>query len=88
MFSLPAPPHRPDTRPWPGEKSLLHENVLPDSCTTDSAGQCVLATGAMAKRNGQVTFQVVSVSGAEAYRPGDNHDADGDSNGSSITIVK
>lgn len=59
------------------------------SCTTNGSGQCSLATGNIAKRNGSVTFTVTGVSHPTlGYRFGDNHDPDGDSNGTAITVLK
>jgi hypothetical protein len=41
----------------------------------------------MAKRDGSLTFNVTGLDGGN-YLPGLNHDPDGDSNGSSITITR
>jgi subtilisin family serine protease len=58
------------------------------SCTTDGTGQCAFDTGAMPKRNAQVTFEVTGLSGTQSYQPTANHDPDGDSDGRTITVVK
>lgn len=59
------------------------------SCTTNSAGQCSVSTGNIPKRQGSVTFTVTGVSHATlSYQVGDNHDLDGDSNGTAITVLK
>jgi len=62
-----------------------------DSCTTDSSGQCSVISGSIPKRNGSVTFTVDGVTHATLsyeYEPADNHDPDGDSDGTSITVFK
>jgi thermitase len=57
------------------------------TCTTGASGQCQIArTGILAEVT-SVTFTVEAVSHATlAYNPAANHDPDGDSNGTSITI--
>jgi hypothetical protein len=40
------------------------------------------------KKLGSITFTVVSINGSTAYQPSQNHDPDGDSTGSSITVAK
>lgn len=57
-----------------------------DSCAI-SGGQCTVSTGAMAKKNGAVTFAVMSITGSD-YQSAANHDMDGDTNGTEITIFK
>ncbi len=59
------------------------------SCTTDSSGQCSVMTGNIAKKNGSVTFTVTGVAHATlTYQLWDNHDPDGDSTGTAITVLK
>lgn len=59
------------------------------SCTTDGWGLCQVATGKISNKNGSVDFAVLDVSGAGyAYQPSLNHDPDGDSGGSAITVNK
>lgn len=62
------------------------------SCTTGSDGQCTVTSAAVPKRNGTVSFTVndVSQEGGVAllYTPVDNHDPDGDSNGTWIIVNK
>lgn len=59
------------------------------SCTTDGSGQCSVTTGVISTKKSGVTFTVNSVShGTFTYQPSDNHDPDGDSNGSQITVYK
>ena len=54
-----------------------------------SAGQCQVASSPIAKKNGTIIFTItgVTVSGSD-YLSGDNHDPDGDSDGSTITVAK
>lgn len=59
--------------------------IAPGACTT-SSGRCTIATGSIPKRNATVTFQVATL-GTE-YQGNANHDPDGDSDGTSITIGK
>lgn len=60
-----------------------------DSCTTDGSGQCTVTSDSMPKRNGSATFTVDSVSHSSlTYDSSANHDPDGDSNGTSITVNK
>jgi thermitase len=59
--------------------------IASGGCTT-SAGQCMISTGGIPKRNSTVTFQVTTL--GPNYLGGANHDPDGDSDGSSITIAK
>jgi hypothetical protein len=59
------------------------------SCATSANGQCAVSRSGIPKKTGSVTFTVV-----DATRPGvtyasvANHDPDGDSNGTSITVNK
>ena len=60
-----------------------------DQCVTDSSGSCTVSYSGIAKRNGSVAFSVDDVNHASlAYQAADNHDPDGDSNGSSIIVSK
>ncbi len=60
-----------------------------DECTTDYAGECLMLSTLLPKKTRQVTFTVTGVvyQGLD-YVASDNHDADGDSDGTSITITK
>lgn len=58
------------------------------SCTTGANGQCSVTSGNIPKRKNSATFTVTNVSGALTYLPTSNHDPDGDSNGTSITVFK
>jgi len=60
------------------------------SCTTNAVGVCTVTTGQL-KRNTQpnVTFTVGNISHSTlAYNAASNHDPDGDSNGTTINVLK
>jgi len=58
-------------------------------CTTGSDGRCSITTGYIWRWNTTTTFTVDDVTHASyTYQPGDNHDPDGDSDGTSITISR
>ncbi|HZD57295.1 MAG TPA: right-handed parallel beta-helix repeat-containing protein [Anaerolineales bacterium] len=58
-------------------------------CLTSSQGLCSLASGAIQNRDKSVTFVVSSLSLADyTYTPADNHDRNGDSDGTNIIILK
>jgi subtilisin family serine protease len=56
------------------------------SCETDGAGSCATADLVLHKKNGSVTYTVQALS--VSYGPQDNHDPDGDSDGTSIQASK
>jgi len=57
-------------------------------CKADSSGICTVATGVFSPAQSSVTFTVVDVSGRSiVYDPASNHDGEGDSNGTVITVV-
>jgi hypothetical protein len=59
------------------------------SCVTDSSGQCAVSLSGILKRTGNVIFAVNEVAHATlTYDATDNHDPDGDSDGTSITVYK
>ena len=59
------------------------------SCTTDSSGQCTVTRDIIFNRVKNVTFTVDNVSHASlTYQSADNHDPDGDSDGTSITVSR
>jgi hypothetical protein len=59
------------------------------SCTTGGGGSCVVRKSNVNKRSSGVTFTVTGVShGSLAYSASANHDADGGSNGTTITVAK
>jgi hypothetical protein len=58
-------------------------------CTTDSNGKCVVSTGSLWRTTGRATFTVNDVARSSfTYAPTDNHDPDGDSNGTRIIVSK
>jgi hypothetical protein len=60
-----------------------------DTCSTDSAGQCTVTKTNIKNKVSSVTLSVTNVTGnSSIYQPADNHDPDGDSDGTTITIVK
>jgi len=59
------------------------------SCTTGSNGRCDVSQARVPKKTSSVTFSVTSVTrSSSAYTPSANHDSDGDSNGTSVTVPK
>jgi len=59
------------------------------SCVTDGQGQCTVARSNIKGNQSSATFAVTDVAeGAHLYQPIDNHDPDGDGDGTSITILK
>jgi hypothetical protein len=58
------------------------------SCETGSNGQCSVTKRNIKGNVASVTFTVDNVTHASyTYDPGANHDPDGDSNGTSITVA-
>lgn len=58
------------------------------SCVTDAAGRCSV-TKNFVKKQTSMTFTVTGLSkSGYTYSAGSNHDPDGDSNGTSVTITK
>jgi hypothetical protein len=59
------------------------------ACTTSASGDCTISRSGLKKNRSSTTFTVTGVSAAGAtYDAGQNHDPDGDSNGSSITVPR
>jgi PKD repeat protein len=59
------------------------------SCTTAGNGRCTVQSGRISNSTASVTFLVTNVAAAGAvYQSSDNHDPDGDSNGTSITVPR
>ena len=57
------------------------------SCTTDATSSCTVQTGPISVP-GSVTFRVTGITyNGLDYQPAHNHDANGDSNGTSITVT-
>lgn len=60
-----------------------------DGCVTDSNGQCVVIKGNIRNNIGSVIYSVTDISVTSfQYQSNANHDPDGDSDGTSITISK
>lgn len=60
-----------------------------DNCTTDAAGRCSITKTSIKSNLSGVMFAITNVvQGSSVYQPADNHDPDGDSNGTNITILK
>lgn len=58
-------------------------------CKTDGGGQCSFPTKSFSNAEPNVTFSVTMVGGNSlTYAPADNQDPEGDSDGTSITIVQ
>lgn len=59
------------------------------NCTTNSSGQCSVTLSFIRSNLSSVTFTVNDiVKAGSTYAPGSNHDPDGDSNGTTITVYK
>lgn len=59
------------------------------SCATSSNGVCNITLNNISRNSASVTFTVTGVTLANyTYTPGANHEVDGDSNGTAITIAK
>jgi hypothetical protein len=58
-------------------------------CTTGVDGKCVIASGTVRKRDSAASFTVSGIAASGlSYAAADNHDPDGDSTGSTISIQK
>jgi hypothetical protein len=59
------------------------------SCKTDATGTCVLSKGNILRGSGTVTLTIsgLTLSPIGVYQPSANHDPDGDSNGTAISLV-
>ena len=59
------------------------------SCTTNASGQCTVSRTGIPRSTGSVSFTVTNVAlGIYVYKPASNHDPDGDSNGTTISVIK
>jgi thermitase len=59
------------------------------TCTTGAAGTCVIISGNVRKRDASATFRTTGITASGLnYSAGQNHDPDGESNGTAITISK
>ncbi|MDY7076208.1 MAG: Ig-like domain-containing protein [Chloroflexota bacterium] len=57
-------------------------------CTTGSDGRCSVSTGYIWRGYSSTTFTVNNVADSLVYEPADNHDPDGDSDGTIITVYR
>ena len=59
------------------------------SCTTNASGRCAVSRAGIPKNTGSVIFTVTNVTRAPfGYKNEANHDPDGDSNGTILTVTK
>jgi alkaline phosphatase len=59
------------------------------SCTTNTGGTCMVSKSNISLTTGSVTFTVAGVTKTGyLYQPADNHDPDGDSTGTTITVTR
>jgi len=59
------------------------------SCTTDGSGVCSVTKSGILKKTTGVSFTVSNLARATfVYQPAANHDIDGDSNGTTVTVTK
>lgn len=80
----------------PGHNALSGADVSGDwstgdtaTCTTDSSGQCTVSLSGLRKNVSPVSFTVSGVSHPDySYSSSDNHDPDGDSDGTTISVSK
>lgn len=59
-----------------------------DSCTTLSDGTCTVLVEGLPRSESQVTYSISQITGTAAYNPLLNHDVDGDSDGTSYTVIR
>jgi PKD repeat protein len=59
------------------------------SCTTNASGRCAMSRTGIPRSTGSVSVTVTNVVlGTFVYKPASNHDPDGDSNGTTISVAK
>lgn len=59
------------------------------SCVTDGSGECSMTRSNINRNSSSVTFTMDSIThSSNVYNSADNHDPDGDSNGTDITVLK
>jgi hypothetical protein len=59
------------------------------TCVTNSSGMCTISKTGLKKTTSSVTFSVTGVAHAAlSYLAANNHDPDGDSNGTAITVAR
>ena len=57
------------------------------SCITNGSGECSVTKNNIKRNSSSVTFTVTNVTHAtNSYQVGDNHDPDGDSDGTRIVV--
>jgi hypothetical protein len=67
--------------------SVIWSDGRTAACATDSTGRCVLSSNSLTNKTTAVTLTVTGVlHNTDVYEPVGNHDPDGGSNGTSITI--
>jgi hypothetical protein len=60
-----------------------------NTCNTDSNGQCTISKNSLKNSVGDVTFTITSVTHTNYdYEVGNNHDPDGDSDGTIVVVYK
>jgi PKD repeat protein len=70
-------------------KWTVGANTFTGSCKTGAGGACKITRDNISNGIGNITFTVTAVSlSGYTYSPGSNHDPDGDSSGTGITINK
>jgi PKD repeat protein len=82
--------HNPVANAWVvGSLSQGGTDVGMFSCETEVEGTCIVDSGQLPSKKGEATFTVTDVTHATLiYEFTANHDPDGDSNGTSITVIK
>ncbi len=62
---------------------------FPVECTTDSAGVCTVSLGGISMNTESAALTVEMLSLPDySYAPADNHDVDGDSDGTTIVVAR
>jgi hypothetical protein len=59
------------------------------TCITDGRGQCLVVKSGIPKKTTSVSFTVTNLMRATfVYKPAANHDANADSNGTTVSVTK
>lgn len=62
---------------------------LSKSCKTNTSGVCTISSGNIPASTSSAVFTITkAVRSGQVYNPSANHDPDGDSNGTSLTVIK
>ena len=70
-------------------EGLWSEHSFAGSCTTNGLGQCQITSPSFKQNVAIASYTVVDlVSGTHGYVPADNHDPDGDSTGTLISVIQ